>query len=169
MIRIFIILMLASSNLFSQNIEELENLVKKNAEETSQAVLKEDKKTMLKYTHPSIVSKYGEKELSKTMGEVFDAMKIQKIKIVSSEITEIGKILKENEEYHCLVKNDVLMDFAGQKVKIKTSLFGFYKQDKKQWYFIESNKLVSDEETKKLFPNFKTEITIPKDEQIVVN
>ncbi|WP_062055094.1 hypothetical protein [Aquimarina longa] len=165
----FIIFLLISGSVFSQNIDTLKEYAIRDAKATSEASLKKDPDALLKYTHPNIFKKFGKKQLTDTMEEIFRTMEAQKIKITSSEVNEVTDIKKENKEYRCLVKNTIKMDFNGRLIILKSSLFGFYDKKKSQWYFVESNKLLDDPDTKKLFPRFKTEIEIPLDEHIADN
>ncbi|WP_108869031.1 hypothetical protein [Aquimarina aquimarini] len=162
-------LLLTTGTIFGQNIETLKEFAIRDAKATSQASINRNINTILKYTHPEISKAYGEKQLKDTMDEIFRTMDAQKIKIISSEIDEITDIKKEKKEYRCLVKNTVKMDFNGRFITLKSSLFGFYNKKKSQWYFVESNKLLDDPQTKELFPNFKTDIEIPQDEHIADN
>ncbi|WP_103865106.1 hypothetical protein [Aquimarina sp. I32.4] len=162
-------LLFTTGTIFSQNLETLKKFAIRDAKATSQASINRNLNTILKYTHPEISKAYGEKQLKDTMDEIFRTMDAQKIKIISSEINEITEIKKEKKEYRCLVKNTVKMDFNGRSVTLKSSLFGFYNKKKSQWYFVESNKLIDDPQTKELFPNFKTDIEIPQDEHIADN
>ncbi|MDH7446317.1 hypothetical protein [Aquimarina sp. 2201CG14-23] len=164
-----LILLFVSGSIFSQNISKLEKFALRDAKAVSEASLKKDVSTILKYTHPKISKKYGQQELKDAIEQVFRTMTAQKIKIVSSEIDEVADIKKEKKEYRCLVTNTIKMDFNGRFVTLKSSLFGFYDKKKEHWYFVESNKLLNDDETKKIFSNFKTEIQIPEDEQIADN
>ncbi|WP_025744059.1 hypothetical protein [Aquimarina pacifica] len=166
---LFIILLIISGNIYSQNIKTLEKSALRDAKATTTASLAKDPNTLLKYTHPKIFKKYGKSQLLETMEDIFRTMEAQKIKITSSKIDEITEIKKEDKEYRCLVKNTINMDFNGRPVTLKSSLFGFYDKQKSQWYFVESNKLLDDPETKKVFPNFRTDIEIPLDEHIAEN
>ncbi len=164
-----IIFLFVTGSVFSQNIDTLKEFALRDAKATSQASLDRNLSNILKHTHPKILKTYGQENLMETMDEIFKTMDAQKIKIVSSEADEITDIKKENNEYRCLVKNTIKMDFNGRFVTLKSSLFGFYDKKKSQWYFVESNKLLDDPETKKLFPRFKTDIEIPLDEHIADN
>ncbi|WP_378180131.1 hypothetical protein [Aquimarina sp. SS2-1] len=164
-----LIFLLVSGTVFSQNLNELKKQALRDAKIVSKASLKKDVNTLLEYTHPKISKKYGREQLQNDINQVFQTMTAQKIKIVSSEIDEVADIKKEKKEYRCLVKNTIKMDFNGRFITLKSSLFGFYDKKKEKWYFIESRKLLDNEETKKIFKNFETEIDIPQDEQIVDN
>ena len=164
-----VILLLVSGNIFSQNLNTLKKHAIRDAKATIQASVDRNLSNILQHTHPKINKAYGEEKLMDAMNDIFRTMDAQNIKIVSYNIDEVTDLRKENREYRCLVKNTTSMDFNGRSVTFKSSLFGFYDKKKSKWYFVESNKLLDDPETKKLFPNFKTDIEIPYDEQIADN
>ncbi|MBQ4820040.1 NTF2-like N-terminal transpeptidase domain-containing protein [Aquimarina sp. MMG016] len=164
-----LILLLVSGSIFSQNVKELKKSALRDAKAISNASIKEDYETLIKHTHPNIIKEYGDRQLKAAIEDLYRGWKAQKIKIVSSKVDEIADIKKEKREYRCLVKNTVRMNFNGRKVTLKSSLFGFYDKKKELWYFVESDKLLNDDETQKIFKNFKTEIQIPEDEHIPEN
>jgi len=164
-----IILFFISGSIFSQNIKALEKSALQDAEAATQAAVDRNLSTILKYTHPKIHKVYGQSELMDTMNEIFKTMDAQNIKILTSKVDEISDIKQENKEFHCLAKTTTEMNFNGRPITLKSSLFGFYNKKKSQWHFVESNKLLEDPETQKIFPKFKTEIKIPEDEHITDN
>ena len=166
---LILVLLLIYGSIYSQSESTLKEFALRDAKATSQASIDRNLSTILKYTHPEVYEAYGEKQLTEAMNEIFRTMDAQKIKIISSEIDEVSEIKKEGKEYRCLVKNTIKMDFSGRQVTLKSSLFGFYNKKRSQWYFVESNKLIDDPETKKLFPDFRTDIEIPLDEHIADN
>ncbi len=161
-----IIFLFISGSVFSQSINELKKTATRDAQATVQASVDRNLSTILKYTHPTVFKAYGEQKLMETMDEIFRTMDAQKIKIKDFKIDEVTEVKKEGNQYRSLVKNTINMDFNGRSVTLKSSLFGFYNKKKAQWYFVESNKLLDDPDTKKLFPKFKTDIEIPLDEHI---
>ena len=160
------LLILVSSICSSQSLRKLEKSALRDAEVVSHASLQRDYNLILKHTHPKIVETYGKDDLISAMEDIYRTMNAQQIKILSSEVDDVTEVIEENDEYRCLVKNTIRMDFNGRKITLKSSLFGFYDQKKERWYFVESNKLLNDDDTQRLFPDFKTEIKIPADEQI---
>jgi len=164
-----LLLLLISGSVFCQNLDTLKKSALRDAKSVSQASMKKDVNKLLEYTHPKILKKYGQIQLRNDIDQVFKTMTAQKIKIVNSQVNEILEIKKEKKEYRCLVKNTIKMDFNGRFITLKSSLFGFYNKKKDKWYFIEANKLLDDDETKRIFRNFKTDIEIPQDEQIANN
>ena len=152
---------------FCQVDDNLKIQVKQQAQELLDASVHEDPKTILKYTHPKIVEKYGKKKLKDLIGEIFTTMDTENINIEESRVTEVSEIINEQGEYRCLIKNQITMNFSNQKVKVKTSMIGFYNDTLKQWSFVESIKLKNDPETKALFSDFETSFKIPEDEQVI--
>ena len=165
----FLYFLFISGTIFSQNVSTLKRQAISEAKTVAQASITKDYESIIKHTHPNILKKYGEQKLRNGIKEVFDTMEAQNISILRSDIDGISELKKENREFRCLVKNRIQMDFNGRLITIKSSLFGFYDKKKEQWYFVESNKLLSDPETQKLFKNFKTEIVIPQDQQVAEN
>lgn len=164
--RFLLIAFLVSGSLFSQNIKDLKKSAIRDAKVVSEASIKQDTRTLIKYTHPKIIQKHGKLKTMEIIDDVFGMMGAQNIKILSSKINEIGEIKKEKGEYRCLVTNTIKMDLNGRKVTVNSSLFGFYNKQTKIWSFIESSKLFNDPETQEIFPDFKTSIIIPEDEYI---
>lgn len=161
-----LLFLLISGSAFSQSISKLEKLALRDAKIVSEASVQKDVNTLLLHTHPKISKKIGNEQLKQELEDTFRAMSAQKIKIVRSQVDEVTDIRKEKKEYRCLVKNTIEMDYNGRTVIFKSSLFGFYNKKKEKWYFIDANKLLDDEDTKKVFRNFDTDIEIPEDEQI---
>ncbi|WP_130285182.1 hypothetical protein [Aquimarina brevivitae] len=147
-------------------MRKLKKSAKNDAEVFTQATIQRDYNLILKHSHPKIVNAFGKDEMISSMEDTYRTMSAQKISILESEIEEVSDIQEENNEYRSLIKTTTLMDYNGRKVTLKSSLFGFYDQENEIWYFIESNKLLNDTDTQSLFPNFKTAISIPADEQI---
>ena len=96
----------------------------------------------------------------------FGGMKEAGIKFEESKTGKLLAFKKEAGEYRCLIENFLVMFMKLQKkrIKRKSSLFGFYNSSEKHWVFVEADKLGSDAASQ-FFPNFKTAIEIPQDQQ----
>lgn len=164
--RFLLVILLISGSLYSQNIKDLKKTALRDSKIVSAASLKQDTRTLIKYTHPKIVKKYGKLKTMEAIDDVFGMMGAQNISILDSKIKEVGEIKRESGQYRCLVTNEIKMDLNGRNFIVKSSLFGFYDKGKEQWYFIEGTKLLNDPDTLSIFPNFKTSIEIPEDEYI---
>jgi len=164
-----VILFFISGSVFSQNLKTIEKFALRDAKAATKAAVDRNLKTILKHTHPKIYKTFGQRQLTDTMKEIFDTMDAKNIKILISKVDEISDIKQENKEFHCLARITTEMDFNGNLITLKSSLFGFYNNKKSLWCFVESNKLLEDPDTQKLFPKFKTEIKIPLDQYIPNN
>jgi len=167
----FIIMLLLLSNGIcnAQNETELKAQALKSAKETSQALLDLDYETIIKYTHPNIVEASGGKaKMVSLLETVMHKAKGMGVIIEKSEIGNLLNFTKEQGQYRCLIENSLVISMQTQKKRIrnKSSLFGFYDADIKQWYFVEAAKL-NNAQVNSFFPDFKTSITIPVDEQSV--
>lgn len=158
-----------SCSVFSQNINKLKKSALQQAKEFSEASLEQNYDGILNYTHPKLIKKFGKEKLRTDIEDVFRTMNAQKIKILESKVNEVADIKKEGKEIRCLVLNTQKMSFSGRKVTRKSSLFGFYDKQKEQWYFIEAQELLSNDDIRSAFGSFKTEISIPADEHISDN
>ena len=167
---IFICLFIGYNVSFSQSIEALEKTAIRDAQNAAKATLKMDFETVLEYTHPAIIENSGGKEiLLKTIAEAFKALEAQDFVFEKAEVVRVFNIVKENGEFHCLVENSNQMKVTGTRIKSKSYLFGFYDDNKEQWYFLEAERLKNEALIAQFFPNFKTAIEIPEDETITEN
>ncbi|UZO81834.1 hypothetical protein NBT05_05055 [Aquimarina sp. ERC-38] len=164
---ILLLLLLAYHSTYAQNKEDLKALAQSQAQQVLDATIDQDAPTLLRFTHPKILKKYGKKELKGLITDVFKAMEEGHIRIEKSEVTEVSELVKEQGEYRCLVKNQIRMSASNQIVAIKSAMIGFYDDGNQQWNFIESSKLTKDPETQNLFSDFKTSLEIPEDEQVI--
>lgn len=168
--KIFLLFLLVSTTLAAQTEEELKAMAIKDAKATSQATLDMDYKGIIKYTHPNIINAMGGSEkMEEILKQSFSGMLEEAgISIDKSDIGELLAIKKEEGEYRCLIENSIVMTLRVQKKRIskKSTLFGFYNETNKQWTFVEANKLGKGG-SEQFFPNFKTSIEIPEDQQTI--
>jgi len=163
------LLLLGNGICFAQNEAELKAEALTSAKATSEAVLVLDYETIIKYTHPNIIQATGGKDQMISLLET--AMNNAKNIGVVIEKSDIGNLVafeQEQGQYRCLIENNLVITLQTQKKRIrnKSFLFGFYDAEIKQWYFVEANKLNSTSVVT-YFPDFKTSISIPADEQTV--
>ena len=163
------LLLLGSVFSFAQTEDELKSLAIAQAKETSQAMLDQDYKTIVKYTHSNIADMMGGKDKMLTTIEAsMSGMEEAGVSFDKSEIGELLAFKKEDGEYRCLIESYLVMTMKLQKKRIskKSSLFGFYDAEAKHWTFVEANS-ISGPAGKQFFPDFKTNIEIPEDEQTI--
>lgn len=167
--KILIVLLLVSSTVFAQTEEALKKQAVKEAGETAQAMLDLDFKTITKYTHPNIIKAMGGKDqMVAILENSFSGMTQSGVKFEESKVGKLLTFKKEQGQYRCLIENFLTMSMQqqGKRVKRKSTLFGFYNDKIKQWTFVEANKMQGGTAAS-LFPDFKTSITIPVDDQKV--
>ena len=134
----------------------------RDAKKTAKATLDSDFKTVLKYTYSPVLEMMGGKEkalemISKTMS----TMKSQGFEFKSAEVISASKIVNEQDQYRCFIKNSYIMTFNGQKITSEAYLLGIYNKNEKIWTFIEAKQLANPAMSQVL-PNFKTELVIPQ-------
>lgn len=169
--KVFLLLLLISTSIFAQTEEALKKQAIKEASETAQAMLDLDFKTIAKYTHPNIIKAMGgEDKMIAILENSFGGMLQSGVKFEESKIGKLLDFKKEQNQYRCLIENFLTMSMQqqGKRVKRKSTLFGFYDEKIKKWTFVEANKMQGGAASK-LFPEFKTSITIPIEDQKVEN
>ena len=156
---------LTANTFFAQSEAEIEEMALRDALIAANATLEMDFKTVLKYTHPTILEKSGGEEVMlKSISEMFETLKKdQGFIFEKSEVLGVSNLTQEDGEYRCLVENKNQMVVADTRIFSKSYLFGFYDKAKKQWYFLEAEKLKNQALIDTFFPGFKTEIIIPND------
>ena len=137
----------------------------RDAKTTSEATLKMDFKTVLKHTYPSIVDMMGGNEKAvELLVTTFDSMKEQGFVFEKADIINVSEIVKEQDQYRCVIEGYNQMVFNGMRIKSKSFLLGIYDEDKAYWYFLEAKQLKNTALVEQVFPGFKTELNIPDDE-----
>lgn len=158
-----IFLFLISCGSFSQGEEALKKSALKQAQEMVTAIKGGDVKTIVHYTHPKVISSLGGAEKTTAiLDKTFEDTK--KANATIDEVS-IGKILdfKEEEgEYRCLIEKTTVTTLNSMKKRAtqKSSLFGFYNKEKKQWTFVDGNRMKKGA-VEYYFDDFKTSMVIP--------
>jgi len=137
----------------------------RDAKTISEATLKMDFKTVLKHTYPSIVELMGGNEKAvELLVTTFDSMKEQGFVFEKADVINVSEIVKEQDQYRCVIEGFNQMKFNGMRMKSKSFLLGIYNEDKAYWYFLEAKQLKNTALVEQILPNFKTELNIPDDE-----
>ena len=119
-----IISIIALQNTYCQS--QVNEIIKSQAEKVVTSVFEGKYDTLIKYTHPRVTELAGGKEamlkIIKTQMEIFEKqdMTIDKIEIGDSIVSKIYK-----NEYHALVPKIMTMTVQGQKIMMKSYMFGF--------------------------------------------
>jgi len=141
--------------------KDINTIIQSQAEKVVKSVFEAEYDTLIKYTHPNVIEFSGGKDV------MLKAIKKQMADFESQNVTidkvEIGDEIiaqRYGKEYHALVPKTIIMTIQGQTLITEGYLFGFSNTEGNDWTFVEADKLKS-EAAERIFPNFKTNITIP--------
>jgi hypothetical protein len=159
------LLLVCSSISFSQNFTELKEYALRDAKITSQATLKMDFETVLKYTHPGVISLMGGHDKGLEMVKsIFDGMLSQGFVFEKADVLNASDVVFEQNEYRCSIEGFNQFKMSGMRIKSKSYLLGIYNETNKFWYFIEAKQLKNKTMLDMVLPNFKTSLIIPDDD-----
>jgi hypothetical protein len=157
-----IILFLVVNNIgFSQTKED----ATRDAKTTSEATLKEDYKTVIKHTYPSVVNLMGgEENAINFINKTFETMKSQGLTFEKADVVNVSDVVFEQDQYRCYVENFYVMKMNNMRINSKSFLLGLYNNEDKFWYFLEAKQLKSNALMDAVLPNFETSLVIPDNE-----
>ena len=160
--KLALIIVLLCANLgFAQTKEDALT----DAKITSEATLKEDYKTVFKYTLPSVIKLMGGEEAGlKILEDTFSQMKTQGFVFEKAEVIAVSDIVFEQDQHRCVVEGFNQMVMSNMRIKSKSYLLGIYNEDAKHWYFIEAKQIKNKALLDMILPNFETSLTIPEDD-----
>lgn len=134
----------------------------RDANITTKATLQSDIKTVLQHTYPPVLEMMGGREKALTfITKTMEDMTEKGFKFENATVISVSKIVKEQNQNRCFVKNNYTMTFNGYRIKSEAYLLGIYNDDDKFWYFIEAKQL-SNPAIETVLPNFKTALIIPE-------
>ncbi len=157
---IFVILFIGStSNLKAQVY--LNNLYKQ-ANEMAVSLPKGDYKTLMKYTHPTIIKKMGgiEKAIS-TLKKGMTTMQQQGFQINKVTIGKVTQTIKSQKDIQCIVPQILDLKFGGQSVHTTSYLFCISYDGGKRWYFLDAGTM-PEAQLRQTFPEISSKLIIPK-------
>ncbi|MES2378074.1 MAG: hypothetical protein V4553_15910 [Bacteroidota bacterium] len=142
--------------------------IKHDAEEIAKAVVSNDFKTVVKYTHPIVIRMVGGPDkMIALMNKGLETMKAQGAAITGSEIGEPGKILNTKTALYSVVPQKVTMTSNGTKFYSTSSLLAISSNNGASWYFVDAGN-ITDAQIKQIFPEIYGKLTIPKRSEPVV-
>ena len=137
-------------------------VVKQQANVVGQALLKSDFKTVVAHTYPKAVNLGGGKEkLVQLMTAGINQMKAQGFAFEKITIGQPGKFYKAGNEIHCLVPEQLIMKTRRGRMAASSNLLAVSDDNGKNWSFLDLNQ-GSISNLKTLFPNFNSNLVIPK-------
>ena len=158
---LILLFLVTSVNIFSQSKED----ALKDAKTISKATLAYDFDTVLKYTLPKALEMMGGKEAAKEiLTSTFEGMTTQGFKFEKHEVIGVSDVVKEQNQYRCVVESYGQMVMPGQRIKTKSYLVGIYNDEGKHWWFIEAKQLKNEAIADQLLPGFETALELKDDE-----
>lgn len=162
---IFFLVLLSSPTLFGQSLEGLKTQALIDAKATSNATLKKDFKIVLKHTYPPILKLMGGKgNALTTIENMFNTMETQGFVFEKADILSVSNVVKEQNQYRCIVEGFNQIAMSGQRISSKSYLLGIYNEDDKLWCFLEAKQLKNKALLEQVLPDFKTSLQIPEGE-----
>lgn len=159
--KLVLIFLLISFLSFSQTKET----AIRDAKITANATIDGKYKTLIKHTLPGIVNMMGgEESATKIIKKSMEEMASQGFVFEKAEITEVSKIVNEQNQFRCYVQNSSQLKMGDKRIKSKSYLLGIYDTKKKIWYFVESKLLKNKAMIDKVLPEFETSLKIPDNE-----
>ncbi|MBU2921620.1 hypothetical protein KO504_09735 [Winogradskyella psychrotolerans] len=160
--KLMLLVVIATSvNVFSQTKAD----ALKDAKTTSKATLEMDFETLLNYTLPSVLDMMGGKDAAlQVLKTTFDGMKAQGFVFEKADIISVSEIVKEQDQFRCVVEGYNQMKMSEQRISSKSYLLGIYNDADKHWWFIEAKQLKNKALADNILPNFETALDIPEDD-----
>ncbi|MGY4537758.1 hypothetical protein ACVW0P_002177 [Mucilaginibacter sp. UYNi724] len=155
-----IILLVLPVSVFAQNPA----VVKQQATVVANALLKSDFKTVLDHIYPKAVAMGGGKaKMLQMMTAGINQMKSQGFAFEKVSVGTPGKFYKAGNEIHCLVPESLVMKTSQGRFATKSNLLCVSSDGGKTWSFLDMNQGTMGS-VKTLFPNFNSNLIIPKPE-----
>ncbi|TXG37192.1 hypothetical protein [Seonamhaeicola maritimus] len=160
-----VILLMISGISYAQTTEASKEGALRDAKTTSEATLKMDFETVLKYTYPPVLGLMGGKEKAiELLTTTFDTMKEQGFVFEKADVVAVSDVVFEQDQYRCYVEGYNQMTMSGMRIKSKSYLLGIYNAENKIWNFIEAKQLKNPALKDMVLPDFITALEIPDDE-----
>jgi hypothetical protein len=159
----FLLFIFCATNVFSQDMKALKKSAMRDAKAATTATLKEDFKTLLTYTHPTILEAAGGIEIMESyLRDTFNQMKANGFAYEKVETKSVSDIVKEQGEYRCYVENYNQMRMKNKRIIATSYMLGFYNETTKKWVFVEAKEMKDTGSIIAYFPDFKTSLKIPE-------
>jgi hypothetical protein len=157
-----LILVLSAFSSFAQIDKKA---IKTQAEQTAEALMKDDYETMLKFTYPTVVDMIGGRDKFITVvKQGKDGLAQQGITIMQVTMGEPGETVKAGDEIHCLVPQTLILKLENGKLKSESHLLAISNDQGKNWYFVDTAQLTADN-IKIILPNFNNDLKLPEKTQ----
>lgn len=156
-LKIFLLLILPAT-VFAQDPA----VVKRQADVVAKALLNSDFKTVIAHTYPKAVNIGGGKDkMLQMMSSGINQMKAQGFAFEKVTIGQPGKFYKAGTEIHCLIPEQLIMKTTKGRIAASSNLLAISNDGGKNWTFLDMNQGTINS-VKQLFPNFNSNLIIPK-------
>lgn len=157
--------LIAAPTVLAQTQDELKALALAQAKITSNATVAEDYETVFNYTLPAVLDLMGGRTQALALTkDAMNSMKEQGMKITKSEVLKMVGFAFEQEEYRCVIENNIVVKMSdSQSMDSISYTFGIYSAEDAQWYFIEAAEMKNKALMNAVLPDLKTELVIPDD------
>ena len=163
---ITLLLIFVATFINAQGANDFE-FIQNEAKKVGNALVQEDYRTVLKYTHPKLLSTAGgEDRMLELLRATMKQMAEQGIKISQVEIEAPEKIYQGGAELYCLLPQTLTMTVQGGTLASKSGLLGISGDKGKNWYFLDIAQLTNENVTD-LFPEFNKDLVFPERQQPV--
>jgi hypothetical protein len=129
------------------------------------AVIKGDYVTLLKYTHPKVITMMGGREKANTI--LKQGMEKLKTSGATFEKAAIGKpqqVMVSKSNIQCLVPQISDITVMGTKIHSVSYLFCITYNAGKDWYFLDTGNS-NEDKVRKMIPEMNAKLVIPKSER----
>lgn len=151
----------AQSKIFKATPAQMTAL-KKQADAMTAAMMHQDFKQMIYYTHPKIILGLGGKDNAlKKLEGAMGQMQSQGIAFKSVSVGDIKSIVKSNGDLYSVVPDIIQVMVNGGVVTRGSSLLAISSDNGKRWYFVDTAPF-KHQSIKKLFPTYPDGLVIPE-------
>lgn len=160
----FIVFFYSSTFGQSKNIDHA-LIIKEQAEEMVQWLLKKDFRSFCKYTYPKIIEMMGgQQKMVEFLEKSSKEMKSEGVEFLNITIGNPSDVIIVGNELQCTVPQTLEVKVPNGRVISQSTLIAISKDNGKQWYFVDTSG--KDIQTmKKTLPNLSAELIIPEKSQ----
>ena len=151
-----------SSNGFDR--KHARNNLTKQAEETSQSMLKEDHQKMAHFTHPTVVEQVGGRDrFIEMLTSLAATMKQKGVRFTAAKVSEPSEIIEKAGKLYAIVPSSLKLDVQGQRRSQASYLIAVSSDGGKNWKFLDGTGPRGDRsKVREILPDFPDALPLPK-------
>ena len=169
--RILIVILFSGLLILSVRSQDIDTTILKiQATEMAESLMKKDYATLAKYTHPKIVALMGgEESMITVLSDAMDKMKKEGFIFLSCSVGLTPLKAQADTEIHAIVAQTIVMTVPGGTVTSNSFLLAITADNGNRWYFVDTARLTDIDKIKAMFPNYNPDLKIPKKEPPIFN